>query len=448
MAYNSSHTGAQIDAAISAVRQKESNWDGKQDALVGSNGQIVVFNAEGKPVAGDMSSSGFEIGDILLTTRTDLGEDWLLCNGEEYLPSEYPSLAAMSLPYFGEKHDLIDDIGQTQSQSNRLKIVYDSNTNRWVIAFYFTFSSGNRTRFYYKDRDGNELVPIDYDTSRSGAPEWMTVKDGAIYALINGDCYVCSNYNTGFVTNSRGGGYFLQFHDGVWAKLNRVSNYWRVFYSVSDSFPTSWTEVNYSGTNTRTIPTFFGKVNGIWIVQVSDSIIYYSTETVPTNFTEVTINDLDLRYTEDVFPIIYFKKKYYLFITRSANSSDDPKYIDIFSCDDITTGAFNFVQTLETQFYAVAFDELNGMTTDGKSIAISLTEGVLSTTNPEGAWSYQSFSDTQIGSFNSRETSAISYDPNAGWLYVMSNNDISREFRTSLQLPMIANGAYTYIKAK
>lgn len=27
--YNGAHTGAQIDAAISAVRQKESTWDGK-----------------------------------------------------------------------------------------------------------------------------------------------------------------------------------------------------------------------------------------------------------------------------------------------------------------------------------------------------------------------------------------------------------------------------------
>lgn len=29
MAYNSSHTGAQIDAAVGAVREKESIWDGK-----------------------------------------------------------------------------------------------------------------------------------------------------------------------------------------------------------------------------------------------------------------------------------------------------------------------------------------------------------------------------------------------------------------------------------
>ena len=33
MAYNSSHTGAQIDSAVGAVIEKESTWDGKQDEI-------------------------------------------------------------------------------------------------------------------------------------------------------------------------------------------------------------------------------------------------------------------------------------------------------------------------------------------------------------------------------------------------------------------------------
>lgn len=33
MAYNSSHTGAQIDSAVGTVIEKESTWDGKQDKL-------------------------------------------------------------------------------------------------------------------------------------------------------------------------------------------------------------------------------------------------------------------------------------------------------------------------------------------------------------------------------------------------------------------------------
>lgn len=57
MAYNSSHTGAQIDSAVGAVREKESTWDGKQDALTGKKGQFVGFTADNTPGAVDAPSS-------------------------------------------------------------------------------------------------------------------------------------------------------------------------------------------------------------------------------------------------------------------------------------------------------------------------------------------------------------------------------------------------------
>lgn len=47
MAYNSAYTGQQIDAAVGAVTQKESTWDDKQDALSGTEDQIVGFNSAG-----------------------------------------------------------------------------------------------------------------------------------------------------------------------------------------------------------------------------------------------------------------------------------------------------------------------------------------------------------------------------------------------------------------
>lgn len=51
--FNSAHTGAAIDAAVSAVKQKESKWDGKQDKLTGKQGQIVSFGADGNAKAED-----------------------------------------------------------------------------------------------------------------------------------------------------------------------------------------------------------------------------------------------------------------------------------------------------------------------------------------------------------------------------------------------------------
>lgn len=58
MAYNSAYTGQEIDAAIGAVKNKESTWDGKQDKLIGQQGQVVGFDESGNAGAQDAPESG------------------------------------------------------------------------------------------------------------------------------------------------------------------------------------------------------------------------------------------------------------------------------------------------------------------------------------------------------------------------------------------------------
>lgn len=52
-------------------------------------------NFERLDVAVTDAASPFKIGDILPTLRTDLGEDWILCNGEPLDAAQYPKLAGM-----------------------------------------------------------------------------------------------------------------------------------------------------------------------------------------------------------------------------------------------------------------------------------------------------------------------------------------------------------------
>lgn len=83
MAYNSSHTGAQIDSAVGAVREKESTWDSKQDGLRGKKGQLVGFTADNVPGAFDASSGGGG-SYITLTFASDfVGQAWTLKGGGE-----------------------------------------------------------------------------------------------------------------------------------------------------------------------------------------------------------------------------------------------------------------------------------------------------------------------------------------------------------------------------
>lgn len=83
MAYNSSHTGAQIDSAVGAVIEKESTWDSKQDGLRGKKGQLVGFTADNVPGAVDASSGGGG-SYITLTFASDFaGQTWTLKGGSE-----------------------------------------------------------------------------------------------------------------------------------------------------------------------------------------------------------------------------------------------------------------------------------------------------------------------------------------------------------------------------
>lgn len=83
MAYNSSHTGAQIDSAVGAVIEKEATWDSKQDGLRGKKGQLVGFTADNVPGAVDASSGGGG-SYITLTFASDfVGQAWTLKGGGE-----------------------------------------------------------------------------------------------------------------------------------------------------------------------------------------------------------------------------------------------------------------------------------------------------------------------------------------------------------------------------
>ena len=86
--YNGAYTGSQIDAAIGAVRDKETTWDGKQDKLTGVQGQVVGFDDEGDAVAMPAPDTGVttfngrtgavtpQAGDYTAAMVGARGDDW------------------------------------------------------------------------------------------------------------------------------------------------------------------------------------------------------------------------------------------------------------------------------------------------------------------------------------------------------------------------------------
>lgn len=83
MAYNSSHTGAQIDSAVGKVIEKSGTWDNKQDKIEGKKGQYAGFTEDNVLGAVNAPSSGG--GSIItITFASDfVGQAWTLKGGGE-----------------------------------------------------------------------------------------------------------------------------------------------------------------------------------------------------------------------------------------------------------------------------------------------------------------------------------------------------------------------------
>lgn len=83
MAYNSSHTGAQIDDAVGKVIEKSGTWDNKQNKIEGKKGQYAGFTEDNVLGAVNAPSSGG--GSIItITFASDfVGQTWTLKGGSE-----------------------------------------------------------------------------------------------------------------------------------------------------------------------------------------------------------------------------------------------------------------------------------------------------------------------------------------------------------------------------
>lgn len=70
--------------------QQQPTFLNKQN--LGQDKTMAVYNRGPEGTVDDLFQSVFAVGDIKVSTRTDLGDSWLLCNGEFFDESKYPDL--------------------------------------------------------------------------------------------------------------------------------------------------------------------------------------------------------------------------------------------------------------------------------------------------------------------------------------------------------------------
>ena len=101
MAYNSSHTGAQIDDAVGKVIEKSGTWDNKQNKIEGKKGQYAGFTEDNVLGAVNAPSSGG--GSIItITFASDfVGQAWTLKGGGETYTGTVDSSKTASVGVLG-----------------------------------------------------------------------------------------------------------------------------------------------------------------------------------------------------------------------------------------------------------------------------------------------------------------------------------------------------------
>lgn len=189
--------------------------------------------------------SANNIGDIVLTKRTDLGDNWFLCNGEQVdNPDNYPDglqfLKEFDLSdnYILSKYGIIKDYYYQG---------YDSN-------YIYVTSDG---KLYVVKRDTLELLPYYTQINQYGTSIGIYVYNGDTYLVLQDDYYVFTNlYKITVSSSSISLGPEIQ---------NQTTNSPSECMSVKDNFyvfdtsqyivlfnsPNSFQYIKYNGDNIR-----------------------------------------------------------------------------------------------------------------------------------------------------------------------------------------------------
>lgn len=165
------------------------NWDSVMDKnsanTMGASGKITMDNSYVPSGDNDLvtmkyvSENSYKVGDTLTTARTDLGDDWLLCNGASVdnsiniynlLSTEDYSKLGYWTQYFGEKNNPSSDTpGGSYLYSDFVQYLngyyfytYKNSYTRWTYNTEGPVSS-NRTRI---DSNTNNYFILSLGTSK------------------------------------------------------------------------------------------------------------------------------------------------------------------------------------------------------------------------------------------------------------------------------------------
>lgn len=235
-----------------------------------------------------------EVGDVKITARTDLGEDWVLCNGQ-CLGTNYPEVTSMLLPVNGRENIgntiFLESSGQYYTVYNLPQYfcsVYSGNTNnRWI--YVADIYSGTCSRITLDNEEmSTSYIPLGIDWNGT---EWVLCAANGNSLNIYTNSIISS---TGWVLQgTKTLTYIYRF--GQWNRLlyNGTGYYLltgRDSYQVEYLYYfSSLTDSNISNINSITTSTLYGN---IYLHRGDDGLVsFYSATYSPTSPTSTVITN-------------------------------------------------------------------------------------------------------------------------------------------------------------
>lgn len=403
----------------------------------------------------------YKVGDTLTTVRTDLGEKWLLCNGDKVIRTDYPDLAELipanlnsawtekTLWTSGRSDSGINCITYKNGYLVAGGIDYDGSY-AFKIAYTTDIDSGSwSTKSLTSSSVNSQVTGIDY-----GDGYWVaSIRTGNIsYTSIGlSDVWSLKSISAMDEIND------IIYADGYWVicgQYNDGNTYFaRIAYTTK---PTgSWTTKDlWSGTNASNRLRCITYADGKWVVGGSNGNTYetaiaYST-TLDGNWTIKTLWDNN-NNMQGVYQILYADDKWVavgqsynnsIYLARLAYSTniDGPWTTkDLWSSNSTVSGS------TMTKLSGVAYAD--GYWLVGGHYFLSNSYGRIAySTSLDGEWTQKNIWDT-----SGSTVLCVAYaDGNfvVGG-YDKTSNDVVYYAVSYITLPTITtDGAYNYIKAE
>lgn len=252
-----------------------------------------------------------KIGDCLTTARKDLGNKWLLCNGDEIDASKYPELADMSKSIYGQY------MGTNYDKNSLLVNSVAGYNGTWVAAggneqgpyIWVTNTPTKKGGAWIEKQIGTQRFFLKLVDCYNGT--WV-----ACGSDVNDYCYIFTTTNpTGDWTSQQLGSLTtflpndIMCHDGTWVLAGETANHVPCIY-VSTNPSGSWSVKNFDNDS-----KMYGSLTGItyannkWVAtgylynlhndQRSDETTYiWYADTVNGTWTPFQVSEITSRGTD------------------------------------------------------------------------------------------------------------------------------------------------------